>query len=88
MNVARHLVWGADVWLNTPIKDNEASGTSGMKAAMYAVLSSGVLHAEAKFGVSPSQMLQILNDDLKARAQQRMNCAMCIATIDLNHRLL
>ena len=38
MNVARHLVWGADVWLNVPGKDMEASGTSGMKAAMNGVL--------------------------------------------------
>ena len=29
--VARHLVQGADVWLNTPRRPNEASGTSGMK---------------------------------------------------------
>jgi len=38
MNVARHLVWGADVWLNNPMKEMEASGTSGIKAAMNGVL--------------------------------------------------
>jgi len=38
MNVARHLVWGADVWLNNPVRENEASGTSGMKAAINGVL--------------------------------------------------
>ena len=31
MRVARYLVQGADVWLNTPRRPNEASGTSGMK---------------------------------------------------------
>jgi starch phosphorylase len=31
MNVARHLVQGVDVWLNTPERPHEASGTSGMK---------------------------------------------------------
>ncbi len=31
MSVARYLVQGADVWLNTPRRPNEASGTSGMK---------------------------------------------------------
>jgi starch phosphorylase len=31
ISVARHLVQGADVWLNTPRRPNEASGTSGMK---------------------------------------------------------
>lgn len=43
MNVARHLVWGADVWLNTPVRENEASGTSGMKAAFNGVLNLSVL---------------------------------------------
>jgi starch phosphorylase len=38
MNVARHLYWGADVWLNTPAQNMEASGTSGMKAAMNGAL--------------------------------------------------
>ncbi len=43
MNIARHLAWGADVWLNTPIRLNEASGTSGMKAAINGVLNCSVL---------------------------------------------
>jgi len=34
MEVARHLVQGVDVWLNTPTRPLEASGTSGMKAAL------------------------------------------------------
>ena len=38
MAVARALVQGVDVWLNTPLRPNEASGTSGMKAAANAVL--------------------------------------------------
>ncbi len=38
INVARHLYWGADVWLNNPAPDMEASGTSGMKAGMNGVL--------------------------------------------------
>ena len=38
INMARHLYWGADVWLNNPIPDMEACGTSGMKAAMNGVL--------------------------------------------------
>ncbi|HDP80651.1 MAG TPA: alpha-glucan family phosphorylase, partial [Spirochaetes bacterium] len=31
INIARYLVQGVDVWLNTPIRPKEASGTSGMK---------------------------------------------------------
>jgi starch phosphorylase len=38
MNIARYLVQGVDIWLNTPRPPNEASGTSGMKAAMNGVL--------------------------------------------------
>ena len=34
MNVARHLVSGCDVWLNTPRRPLEASGTSGQKVAI------------------------------------------------------
>jgi starch phosphorylase len=32
--LARHLVSGCDIWLNTPRRPREASGTSGMKASM------------------------------------------------------
>jgi len=38
MEVAQYLVRGSDVWLNTPTKGMEASGTSGMKAAANGVL--------------------------------------------------
>jgi len=38
IEVARHLVQGADVWLNNPRRFLEASGTSGMKAAANGVL--------------------------------------------------
>ncbi|MEI6809923.1 MAG: alpha-glucan family phosphorylase, partial [bacterium] len=38
MYIARDLVQGVDVWLNTPRRSLEASGTSGMKAAVNGVL--------------------------------------------------
>ena len=41
--VARVLVQGCDVWLNTPRRPMEASGTSGMKAAMNGSLNLSVL---------------------------------------------
>lgn len=50
INMARHLIWGADIWLNTPIRDNEASGTSGMKAAMNGVLNLSALEGWWKEG--------------------------------------
>lgn len=43
MGVARRLVQGADVWLNTPRRPMEASGTSGMKAAMNGCLNASTL---------------------------------------------
>jgi glycogen phosphorylase len=43
MNVARYLVQGVDVWLNTPLRPNEASGTSGQKAALNGVLNFSIL---------------------------------------------
>ena len=43
MNVARLMVQGVDVWLNTPRRPNEASGTSGMKAALNGVFNFSVL---------------------------------------------
>ncbi len=43
IHVARYLVQGCDVWLNTPRRGMEASGTSGMKAAMNGVLNCSIL---------------------------------------------
>ena len=43
MDVARYLVTGVDVWLNTPTRPLEASGTSGMKAALNGVLHASIL---------------------------------------------
>src|SRR6185437_594031 len=43
MALARHLVAGSDVWLNSPLPPYEASGTSGMKAAFNGVLNLSVL---------------------------------------------
>ncbi len=43
MNLARYMVQGVDVWLNTPRRPNEASGTSGQKAALNGVLNFSVL---------------------------------------------
>lgn len=43
MDVARHLVQGVDVWLNTPRRPKEASGTSGMKVTFNAGLNCSIL---------------------------------------------
>jgi starch phosphorylase len=43
LSMARYLVQGVDVWLNTPRRPNEASGTSGQKAAINGALNLSVL---------------------------------------------
>lgn len=43
INVARHMVAGADIWLNTPRRPLEASGTSGMKVCIHGGLNFSVL---------------------------------------------
>ncbi|MCE9049654.1 glycosyltransferase family 1 protein [Bacteroides fragilis] len=43
MKLARRLVTGVDIWLNTPTRPLEASGTSGEKALMNGVLNFSVL---------------------------------------------
>ena len=45
VDLARALVQGCDVWLNTPLRPLEASGTSGMKA-----VANGALHLSVKDG--------------------------------------
>lgn len=43
IDLAKKLVQGVDIWLNNPIKPQEASGTSGQKAAINGVLNLSVL---------------------------------------------
>jgi starch phosphorylase len=53
MNVARYLVQGVDVWLNTPRRGMEASGTSGMKAAANGVPNCSILDGWWVEGYAP-----------------------------------
>ncbi len=54
MRVARFLVQGADAWLNTPRRPQEASGTSGMKAAVNGCLHLSVYDGWWCEGYDPS----------------------------------
>jgi starch phosphorylase len=54
MNVARYLVQGVDVWLNTPLRPMEASGTSGMKVAANGGLNVSVLDGWWAEGYEPN----------------------------------
>ncbi len=43
LDLAKRMTSGVDIWLNTPMPPNEASGTSGMKAALNATPNLSVL---------------------------------------------
>jgi starch phosphorylase len=53
MSIARLMVQGADVWLNNPRRPLEASGTSGMKAALNGVVNCSILDGWWCEGYSP-----------------------------------
>jgi starch phosphorylase len=63
MNIARYLVQGVDIWLNTPRRPLEASGTSGQKAALNGVLNFSVLDGWWREGYNGSNGWSIGSDD-------------------------
>jgi len=78
MNVAKYLTSGGDVWLNTPRRPMEASGTSGMKAAMNGVLNCSILdgwwdeayNPEVGWAIGQGEQYQDekLQDDIESKA--------------------
>ncbi len=62
MNLARYLIQGVDVWMNTPRRPNEASGTSGQKAAMNGVINFSVLDGWWREGFNGSNGWAIGNN--------------------------
>ena len=63
MNLARYLIQGVDVWLNTPRRPNEASGTSGQKAALNGALNFSILDGWWREGFNGNNGWAIGNDD-------------------------
>ena len=63
LDIARTLVQGADVWLNTPRRPMEACGTSGMKAALNGVLNVSILDGWWCEGYSPELGWRIGNGE-------------------------
>jgi starch phosphorylase len=62
MTLASYLVKGVDVWLNTPRRPLEASGTSGMKAALNGVVNCSILDGWWVEGCSPETGFAIGGD--------------------------
>jgi len=81
--IARLLVAGSDLWLNTPRRPLEASGTSGMKAAINGVLNLSVLdgwwlegfaqNPQSGFPIGPSDPSPTANSDDEVDADDLYN---------------
>jgi len=76
MSIALKMISGVDIWLNTPLRPREASGTSGMKAVHNGVINFSVLdgwwiegHIEGftgwSIGPSPTETTLVENLDQK-----------------------
>lgn len=63
MDMARHMIQGVDIWLNTPRIPMEASGTSGMKASMNGVPHCSVLDGWWAEGYKPDRGWAIGNGE-------------------------
>jgi starch phosphorylase len=78
VNVAHYLVQGCDVWLNTPRRPLEASGTSGMKATVNGCMNvstldgwwceAAQLHRGWTIGAGEEYADQNYQDDIESRA--------------------
>ena len=55
MTIARYLVQGVDIWLNTPRRPKEASGTSGMKVIYNGGLNASILDGWWVEGYDPTR---------------------------------
>ncbi len=75
MNIARYLVQGVDVWLNTPRRPREASGTSGMKAALNGTLNFSVLDGWWREGYNGHNGWAIGDDIVKATDPESQDTA-------------
>jgi starch phosphorylase len=63
INIARYLVQGVDVWLNNPRRPQEASGTSGMKAAINGAVNVSILDGWWCEGYTPEAGFKIGNGE-------------------------
>ena len=86
MGVARAMVRGCDVWLNTPRRPLEASGTSGMKAAINGVLNLSVLDGWWAEGYSAEVGWAIEGSLRRGRSRAALPAARGAGRADLHRR--
>jgi glycogen phosphorylase len=71
INVARYMLQGADIWLNTPRRPLEASGTSGMKAAANGALNLSILDGWWCEGYTPENGWAIGSGEIYADPEEQ-----------------
>lgn len=84
INVARYLVQGVDVWLNNPRRPQEASGTSGMKAALNGALNLSILDGWWVEGYNDDTGFKIGNGEEydNVETQDRLESEMLYTTLE------
>ncbi|UCG62713.1 MAG: alpha-glucan family phosphorylase [Candidatus Zixiibacteriota bacterium] len=84
INVARYLVQGADVWLNNPRRPLEASGTSGMKAALNGAVHLSILDGWWDEGYKDETGFKIGNGEEydNVETQDRLEAEMLYTTLE------
>jgi starch phosphorylase len=70
MALGRALTSGVDVWLNNPLRPQEASGTSGMKPPLHGGLNCSILDGWWPEAFNGKNGWQIGGKEFKSRAQQ------------------
>src|SRR5213078_2432398 len=87
MSIAATITAGVDLWLNTPLKPLEASGTSGMKAALNGVPSLSVLDGWWVEGCFEGSTGWEIEDDLVAKPDSTVSEFSSVAASSLYDKL-
>lgn len=82
MQVGRMLTSGCDVWLNNPIRPNEASGTSGMKPPLHGGLNASILDGWWPEGFDGTNGWAVGDEsEFKSRAKQDSHDAKALVDV-------